>query len=120
MDILLNLGGKDVIILECKTIKDRDYNKYSSVSRQLKSYERMCRNKGYNVAKVLIISNEFSDDFISECEYDYELNLSLITSRGLAKILEGFKSSHLTEFPVRLLLKGGLLNGDRIDIVLTK
>ena len=120
MDILLNLGGKDVMIVECKTIKDRDYNKYSSVSRQLKSYERMCRNKGYNVAQVLIVSNEFSDDFISECEYDYELNLSLITSRGLAKILEGFKNSHLTEFPVRLLLKGGLLNGDRIDKVLTK
>jgi hypothetical protein len=71
----------------------------------------ICRNRGYNIAKILIISNKFSDDFISECEYDHELNLSLITSRGLARILEGFKSSHLTEFPVRLLPKGGLLMG---------
>ncbi len=120
MDILLNLGGKDVIIVECKTIRDKDYNKYTSVSRQLKSYEKLCRNKGYSVSHVLIVSNEFSEDFISECEYDYELNLSLITSRGLIKILEGFKSSHLTEFPIRLLLKGGLLNEDRIHNVLNK
>ena len=120
LDILLNLGGKDVIIVECKTIKDKDYNKYTSVSRQLKSYEKLCRKKGYNVTHVLIVSNEFSEDFISECEYDYELNLSLITSRGLIKILEGFKNSRLTEFPIRLLLKGGLLNGDRIHNVLNK
>ena len=120
MDILLNLGGKDVIIVECKTIKDKDYSKYTAVSRQLKSYEKLCQNKGYNVIHVLIVSNECSEDFISECEYDYELNLSLITSRGLVKILEGFKNSHLTEFPVRLLMKGGLLNEDRIKNVLNK
>ncbi len=120
IDILLNLGGKDVIIVECKTIKDKDYNKYTSVSRQLKSYEKLCQNKGYNVSQVLFVSNYFSEEFISECEYDYELNLSLITSRGLVKILEGFKNSHLTEFPVKLLLKAGLLNGDRIVKVLRK
>jgi hypothetical protein len=120
IDILLNLGGKDVIIVECKTIKDKDYNKYTSVSRQLKSYEKLCQNKGYNVSQVLVVSNDFSEEFISECEYDYELNLSLITSRGLVKILEGFKNSHLTEFPVKLLLKAGLLNGDRIVKVLRK
>ena len=42
MDILINLGGQDVIIVECKSIKDKDYNKYASVSRQLKSYESLC------------------------------------------------------------------------------
>jgi hypothetical protein len=120
MDILLNLGGKDVMIVECKTVKKKIYSKYSSVSRQLKSYEKLCREKGYNVTHILIVSNEFSEDFISECEYDYELNLSLVTSRGLIKILEGFKNSHLTEFPSRLLLKSGLLNEDRIEKVLSK
>jgi len=120
IDILLNLGGKDLIIVECKTIKGKDYDKYSSTARQLKSYEKICRDKGYNVSQVLIVSNEFSEDFISECEYDYELSLSLITSRGLVKILEGFKNSNLKEFPVRLLLKGGLLNEDRIEKVLNK
>ncbi len=120
MDILLDLGGKDVIIVECKTIKEKEYYKYSTVARQLKSYEKLCQDKGYNVSQVLIVSNEFSEDFISECEYDYELNLSLLTSRGLVKVLEGYQHSNLKEFPVRLLLKGGLLNEDRIEKVLNK
>ena len=30
MDILINLGGKDVIIAECKTVKDKDYNKFTA------------------------------------------------------------------------------------------
>jgi len=120
MDILLNLSGKDVIIVECKTIKEKEYFNYSNIARQLKSYEKLCRNKGYNVTKILIVSNEFTEDFISECEYDYELNLSLITSRGLVKILEGFRNSNLKEFPVRLLLKGGLLNEERIEKVLNR
>ena len=114
MDVLLNLGGKDVIIIECKSVKDKNYNKYTAVSRQLKSYEGLCKKKGYHVSQVVIVSNEFTEDFVSECEYDYELSISLITSTGLVKILEGLKESPLTEFPVRLLLKDGVLNADRI------
>ncbi len=120
MDILLNLGSKTVIIVECKTVKDRDYNKYASISRQLKSYEKLCRDKGYSVSQVVVVAHSFSEDFISECEYDYELNLSLITSHGLKTTLEGFKSSPMTEFPVRLFQKDGLLNEDRIVNVLNK
>jgi len=66
------------------------------------------------------VANEFSDDFIGACEYDYELNLSLLSSRGLMKILEGFKNSAIKEFPVRLLMRRGLLNEDRIVKVLTR
>ncbi|MBE9594228.1 MAG: restriction endonuclease [Proteobacteria bacterium] len=120
MDILLNLGGKDVIIVECKSVKDKDYNKYTAVSRQLKSYESLCKKKGCHVSQVVIVSNEFTEDFISECEYDYELSISLITSSGLVKILEGLKESPLTELPVRLLLKDGVLNADRIVKVLNR
>jgi len=120
MDILLNLGGKDLIIVECKSVKDKDYNKYTAVSRQLKSYQNACKKKGYHVSQVVIVSNEFTDDFISECEYDYELSISLITSDGLVKILEGLKESTLTELPVRLLLKDGVLNADRIVNVLNR
>ena len=120
MDILLNLGGKDVIIVECKSVKDKDYNKYTAVSRQLKSYQNACKKKGFHVSQVVIVSNDFTEDFISECEYDYELSISLITSDGLVKILEGIKESTLTELPVRLLLKDGILNADRIVIVLNR
>ena len=97
-----------------KTVKDRDYNKYASVSRQLQSYYRLCDEKGFRVAQVLLIAPDFSDDFISECEYDHRISLSLITSAGLAEILEGYQSSKMGEFPVRLLMKDGLLNSSRI------
>jgi len=114
MDILLNLGKNEVIIVECKTTKDRFYNKYSSVSRQLKSYETLCENNGYRVLQIILVSNDFSEDFIGECEYDYSLSLSLITSTGLLKILNGYKKSSLSIFPTKLFLKGGKLNEDRI------
>jgi hypothetical protein len=120
IDILLNLGGKDVIIVECKTVKDKDYNKYTAVSRQLKSYESLCRKKGYHVSRVVIVANEFTEDFISEGEYDYELGISLITSSGLVTILEGLKESPFSELPHRLLLKDGVLNAQRIVKVLNR
>ncbi len=120
MDILLNLGKEDVIIVECKTKKDRNYNQYTSVARQLKSYQQLCQANGYHVSQVIILANEFSEEFIGECEYDYELNLSLITSAGLKTILAGLKDSKHPELPVRLFLKGGLLEADRIVSVLNK
>jgi len=120
MDVLINLGGKDIIIVECKSVKDKNYNKYTAASRQLKSYEGLCKKKGYRVSQVVIVSNEFTEDFVSECEYDYELSISLISSAGLLKILEGLKESSLTELPVRLLLKDGMLNADRIVKVLNR
>ena len=114
MDILINLGSKDVIIAECKTVKDKDYNKFTAVSRQLKSYEALCKKNGYHVNQVIVVSNEFTEDFISECEYEYDIGISLLTSSDLLKIYEGLKESHMGELPVRLITKGGALNGDRI------
>lgn len=118
LDILLNLGNQGVIIVECKTVKNRDYNKYANVSRQLQSYCHLCEEKGVRVAQVLLIAPDFSDDFISDCEYDHRINLSLITSAGLVEVLEGYQASKMTEFPVRLLTKDGLLNANRIVKVL--
>lgn len=120
MDIVLNLGKQDVIIVECKTKKDKEYNQYTAISRQLKSYQQLCQDKGYHVLQVIIVANDFSEEFIGECEYDYELNLSLVTSAGLKAILNGLKESRHTELPVLLLLKGGLLDADRIVSVLNK
>lgn len=120
MDIVLDLGKQDVIIVECKTKKDKQYNQYTAISRQLKSYQQLCQNKGYHVLQVLVIANDFSQEFIGECEYDYEINLSLLTSVGLKTILNGLKESRHIELPVRLLLKDGLLDADRIVRVLNK
>lgn len=118
MDVVLNLGNRELLIVECKTAKDRHFDKYSSVSRQLQSYQQLCERKGYRVAQVILVASDFSEEFISECEYDQHLNLSLMTAEGLARILEAFRESRNSEFPVRLLMKAGLLNANRIAKVL--
>ncbi len=114
MDILLNNGNNELIIVECKTNFHNVYSKYTAVTRQLKSYEKLCTNSGFRVMQILLLSNNFSDDFISDCENDYDLELSLLTASGFLKIINAFKESKKTLFPVRPFMKGGLLDDDRI------
>lgn len=114
IDILINLDNNDLIIVECKTIKAANYNKFSSVSRQLKSYDSIATKNGYKVIKSLLIAPEFSDDFVKECGLEYELNLSLITAASLMKILTGFKNSKLKTFPHNLLMRDVLIQEERI------
>jgi len=100
--------------IECKTVKEKGYNKFSSVSRQIKSYVDTATKNQYNVVKTLLIAPEFSDDFINECDLQFEINLSLITAGSLVNILEGFKSSKLKQFPYQLLMKDVLIKEERI------
>jgi DNA integrity scanning protein DisA with diadenylate cyclase activity len=113
IDILLHLDNGDVIIIECKTSKERGYNKFSSVSRQLKSYRDVTEKNNIRVSKILLVAPEFSDDFITDCEMNMELNLSLITASALSKIFEAFKTSKYTEFP-HVLFRDIVINEDRI------
>ncbi len=116
IDILLNLEENyELIIIECKTVKESGYNKFSSVSRQLKAYYDLAQANNYRVIKILLIAPEFSDDFVTDCELDTELNLSLLTASSLIKILEGFKKSQKhKQFPYKLLMRDVLINEDRI------
>ena len=107
MDILINLGNKEIIIVECKTRKERGYNKFSSVSRQLKSYQN------------LALKNDLSDDFVTDCEMDTEMNLSLITSSTLINIFEAFKKSKYMGFP-HVLFRDIVINEERILKALSK
>lgn len=45
------------------------------------------------ILKILLVAPEFSDDFVTDCEMDIEMNLSLITASTLSKIFEAFKTS---------------------------
>lgn len=119
IDILLQLDNGDVIIIECKTSKERGYNKFSTVSRQLKSYKNVTEKNDIRVAKILLIAPEFSDDFITDCEMNMELNLSLLTAMGLSKIYEAFRTSKYTEFP-HVLFRDVVINEDRIIKALSK
>ena len=114
VDIIINLGNGDIIIVECKTIKESGYNKFSSVSRQIKSYFSLVNGQGLKVVKSLLIAPEFSDDFISECELEYELNLSLITASSLLNILKGLQKSRHNVLPYNLLMRDVLIKEDRI------
>jgi hypothetical protein len=119
MDVLINLGNEELMVVECKTVKDKHYDKYAAVKRQLKSYEKLCTDRGYRVRHVMVVANEFSEDFVGECEYDEELSLSLLTSHGLHRVVDSFADSRRSEFPIKLLLKAGLLNEERIAKVLS-
>jgi hypothetical protein len=119
MDILLNLGNNEIIIVECKTSKERGYNKFSSVSRQLKSYQNLALKNDLRIVKILLIAPEFSDDFVTDCEMDTEMNLSLMTASTLSNISEAFKTSKYTEFP-HVLFRDIIINEDRIIKALSK
>lgn len=119
MDILLNLGNEEVIIVECKTSKERGYNKFSSVSRQLKSYQNLALKNDLRIVKILLVAPEFSDDFVTDCEMDTEMNLSLITASTLLNIYEAFKVSKHDEFPY-VLFRDIVINEERIIKALKK
>ncbi len=115
IDILLNLGPAGLILVECKTVKESGYNKFSAVSRQMKSYTSLVKKNDLNVIKCLLVAPEFSDDFVNETELEYDLNLSLLSASALRKILEGFKdSSKHKQFPYKLLMRDVLIQEDRI------
>ncbi len=114
MDLVINLGNNDIIIVECKTVKESGYNKFSSVSRQLKSYVGSAKKAGLNVVKSLLVAPDFSDDFVNECDLEFEINLSLITAGSLVNILDGFRESKLKQFPYQLLMKDVLIKEERI------
>ena len=114
IDILLNLGNNDLILVECKTVKESGYNKFSSVSRQLKAYANLAESHEFKIVKSLLVAPEFSDDFVSDTELETELNLSLITASSLVNILNGFKKSKRKDFPHVLLMRDVLIQEDRI------
>ncbi len=121
IDIIVNLGNNELIIIECKTIKESGYNKFSSVSRQLKSYNNLAKKNGFEVRKLLLIAPDFSDDFVEDCELDVELDLSLLTASSLISILEGYKkSTKYKQFPYKLLIRDVLINADRIIKAISK
>lgn len=120
IDILLNLGNNEVIIVECKTSKEKGYNKFSSVSRQLKSYQNLALKNNLRIEKILLIAPEFSDDFVTDCGMDTEMkNLSLISASTLSHIFESFKASKYQEFP-HVLFRDTLINEELILKALSK
>ena len=112
IDIILQINPTDIIIVECKTVKESGYNKFSAVSRQLKSYINLAEKNNYRVIRTILVAPDFSEEFVNECRLDYELNLCLVSAKSLLKILEGFKASKHKQFPFNLLMKDVLIQDD--------
>ena len=114
IDIIINLGNNEIIVIECKSHKDSGYNKFSTVYRQLKAYRDLAQKNGYNVIKSLLIAPEFTDSFVNECELEYEMNLSLVTASALISIYNGFKDSKMKQLPYKLLMRDVMIQAERI------
>lgn len=114
VDILLSVGENEVIIVECKTAKDKNYNKFSAVSRQLKSYNNLAKQNDLVVRRVLLVGPDFTDDFINECGMEIELEITLIRAASLRAILEAFRQSKHNKFPDALLTRDLIVQEDRI------
>lgn len=108
VDILINLGDNNIILVECKTSKD-NYKKFSAVSRQIKSYKNLVQSQGYTVIKTLLIAPNFSDEFINDCRDDFELNLSLIEALTLRNIVKAFKEAGLKQINRNLFMRDVLI-----------
>ncbi|MEI3541186.1 MAG: hypothetical protein V8Q45_12690 [Alistipes onderdonkii] len=120
IDIIVNLGEKAVLLIECKTSKDSGYNKFSTLSRQIRAYKNLLEKNDFTITKVLIVAPDFSDDFITDCSEDFELNMSLLKASSLVAILSGFKDCKHKQLPVNLLLKDVLIQEDRIIKAINK
>ncbi|MEQ8573997.1 MAG: hypothetical protein RIB63_08045, partial [Fulvivirga sp.] len=49
IDILLNLGNNELILIECKSIKESGYNICSAVSRQMRAYAELGKKNNYKI-----------------------------------------------------------------------
>lgn len=121
IDIFINLGNKELILVECKSVKESGYNKFSNVSRQMKSYAQAANLHGYRIVKSLLVAPDFSDEFINDTNDEFELNLSLIRASTLLKILEAFKNDKKHKiFPYKLLMRDVVIDEERIIKAISK
>lgn len=114
MDILLRVGDDEVVLIECKTSKDSGYNKFSSISRQIKSYKSLLEKNNITVVKMLVVAPDFSEDFVADCSDDFDLNVSLMKASSLSAIYHASKECEGKKMTVQMLMKDVLIQEDRI------
>lgn len=120
IDILISIDATSVFLVECKTVKDNGYNKFSAISRQIRSYKSLLEKNNLNVAKILVVAPDFSDDFISDCGDDFDLNISLIKASTLTVIYKACKENIGKKVTAQMFMKDVLIQEDRIIRALKK
>ena len=120
MDILLRTGEKSVILVECKTVKENGYNKFSSISRQVKAYKNLLERNDFAVDRIFIVAPDFSEDFVADCGDDFSLPITLLKATSLAAIYNTVKTIGTGRFSIQMLTRDILVQEDRIIRALKK
>ena len=104
-DIILKVNDNELLIGECKASKNA-YSSFSSIKRQIESYNKHYISTGFMVRGCFIVSGEFSDDFKEDCQTYTDLNLTLIEAETLESIYSEFKKLKRKDFPINLFRHG--------------
>ena len=120
MDILIRTGEKSVVLVECKTVKENGFNKFSSISRQVKAYKTLLEKNDFQVDKILIVAPDFSEDFVADCGDEFSLPITLLKAGSLASIYNAVKTSGTNRFTLQMLSRDILVQEDRIIRALKK
>lgn len=120
MDILIRTGENSVVLVECKTVKENGYNKFSSISRQVRAYKNLLEKSDFQVDKILIVAPDFSEDFVADCGDEFTLPITLLKAGSLASIYNAVKSSGSNRFTLQMLSRDILVQEERIIRALKK
>ncbi|MDD6363827.1 MAG: hypothetical protein PUA47_00555 [Bacteroidales bacterium] len=120
MDILIRTGESSVVLVECKTVKENGYNKFSAISRQVKSYKTLLEKNGFTVDKIIIVAPDFSDDFVADCEDEFILPITLLKAGSLASIYKTVKEIGKNKFTLQMFARDILVHEDRVIRALKK
>lgn len=120
MDILIRTGEKSVVLVECKTVKENGYNKFSMISRQVKSYKSLLEKNDYQVDKIIIVAPDFSEDFVADCGDEFSLPITLLKAGSLASIYNAVKTTGSNRFTLQMFYRDILVQEDRIIRALNK
>ncbi len=120
MDILLRTGDNSVVLVECKTVKENGYNKFSSISRQVKAYKNLLEKNDFQVDRIFIVAPDFSDDFVADCGDEFTLPITLLKASSLSAIYHTVKSVGVGRFTIQMLTRDILVQEDRIIRALKK
>ena len=120
MDILIRTGENSVVLVECKTVKESGYNKFSAVSRQVKAYKNLLEKNDYHVDRIIIVAPDFSEDFIADCGDEFALPITLLKAGSLTAIYNTVKSTGVSRFTLQMFARDILVQEDRIIRALKK
>lgn len=108
-DIIMEFP-EGILIGECKSSRKK-YTKFASVTRQIGSYLKFYKKKGYSVLGSVLFADDFSEDFISDTLLFMDYSLCLVKAEALKQMYDETKDLAVT-FPYLALQTRGVLDAN--------